>query len=61
VIVSLRPGLHEVGGYGRRLAADLPTSYDSTTLMMPPIVSTTALLLAFVLSVYKPWGRTRAA
>ena len=61
VIFSLRPGLHEVGGYGRRLAADLPTSYDSTTLMMPPIVSTTALLLAFVLSVYKPWGRTRAA
>ena len=61
VIFSLRPGLHEVGGYGRRLAADLPATYDSTTLMMPPIVSTTALLFAFVLSVYKPWGRTGRA
>jgi len=61
VIFSLRPGLHEVGGYGRRLAADVPATYDSTTLMMPPIVSTGALLFAFVLSVYKPWGRTRSA
>jgi hypothetical protein len=29
--------------------------------MMPPIVSSTALLFAFVLSVYKPWGGTRSS
>jgi uncharacterized membrane protein len=59
VILSLRPGLHEAAGYGRRIAAGLPVNIDSKTLIMPPIVSTTALLFAFVLSVYKPWGRTR--
>jgi hypothetical protein len=28
-------------------------------LIYPPIVSPTALLIAFVLAVFKPWGRTR--
>jgi hypothetical protein len=28
-------------------------------LIFPPIVSPTALLLAVVLSLYKPWGRIR--
>lgn len=60
VLFALRPAVHEAGGSGRRIAAELPVSYDSTSLMMPPIVSTTALVFAFVLSVYKPWGRTRA-
>ena len=60
VIFSLRPGLHDAGEFGRRLAADLPGAFDSTTLMFPPIVSTSALAFAFVLSVFKPWGRTRS-
>lgn len=58
VIFSLRPGLHDAADFGRRIAADLPGDFDSTTLMFPPIVSTSALLVAFVLSVYRPWGRT---
>jgi hypothetical protein len=28
-------------------------------LIFPPIVSPTALLIAFVLAVFKPWGRIR--
>ncbi|HEY7046654.1 MAG TPA: hypothetical protein VH373_05500 [Jatrophihabitantaceae bacterium] len=60
VIFLLRPGLHEAGDFGRRVAADLPGAFDSTSLMFPPIVSTTALAIAFVLSVFKPWGRTRS-
>ena len=28
-------------------------------LIFPPIVSTSALLIAFVLAVFKPWGRLR--
>jgi uncharacterized membrane protein len=60
VIFLLRPGLHEAGDFGRSIAADLPGAFDSTGLMFPPIVSTSALALAFVLSVFKPWGRTRS-
>jgi hypothetical protein len=30
-----------------------------TQLAFPPIVSTTAVLIAFTLSVFKPWGRVR--
>jgi uncharacterized membrane protein len=59
VIVLLRPGLHEAADYGRRVAAGLPAAFDSSSLMFPPIVSTSALLFAMVLSVFKPWGRTR--
>jgi hypothetical protein len=28
-------------------------------MLYPPIVSPTALAVAFVLSVFKPWGRVR--
>jgi hypothetical protein len=28
-------------------------------LIFPPIVSTTALLVAMLLAVFKPWGRIR--
>jgi hypothetical protein len=30
-------------------------------LIFPPIVSPTALLVAMVLAVFKPWGRIRGA
>jgi len=59
VVVLLRPGLHEAADYGRRVADGLPASFDSASLMFPPIVSTSALVFAMVLSVFKPWGRTR--
>ena len=58
VIVLLRPGLHDAADYGRRVAVGLPGAFDSYSLMFPPIVSTSALLIAMVLSVFKPWGRT---
>ena len=60
VVMLLRPGLHDAADYGRRLADGLPAAFDSRSLMFPPIVSTSALLAAMVLSVFKPWGRTRA-
>jgi hypothetical protein len=46
IIVLLRPGL-------ARLAAGAPGTSD---LAFPPVVSTTALVLASWLSVFKPWG-----
>jgi len=40
--VLLRPGLHEAGGDGRRIADGLPADFESSSLMFPPIVSTGA-------------------
>jgi hypothetical protein len=59
VLVALRPGVVEVAEYGRRLAAGEAVAMSVTDLYFPPIVSTSALLVAVVLSVYKPWGRIR--
>jgi hypothetical protein len=57
VWVLLRPGLEAAAEYGRQLSAAVPT--DVSTLVFPPIVSTSALVVATALAVYKPWGRIR--
>ncbi|TDC49180.1 hypothetical protein E1212_18985 [Jiangella ureilytica] len=62
VLIALRPGVREAGEQGRLLldggTAALPAPGD---MVFPPIVSTSLLLVAFLLSVFKPWGRiTRA-
>lgn len=59
VVVSLRPGLHEAAEIGRRIAAGQALPELPAQLIFPPIVSTSALLFAAVLSVFKPWGRIR--
>src|SRR3954471_8610931 len=48
VLLELRPGV---------LAA--AAGHADVTLVMPPIVSTSALLFATFISVFKPWGRIR--
>lgn len=59
VLVALRPGVQEAAEQGRRLAAGEIVSVQASDLAFPPIVSPTLLVVAFVLSVYKPWGRIR--
>jgi len=59
VIVLLRPGLHEAA-YGCQLADGLPGTFNSSWLLYPPVVSTSALLFAMVLAVFKPWSRVRS-
>ncbi|GAA0448727.1 hypothetical protein Ade02nite_61540 [Paractinoplanes deccanensis] len=49
IIVLLRPMMPELRAYAEGL--------DTSSLVFPPIVSLTALTIATVLSVYKPWGR----
>jgi hypothetical protein len=49
----------EAAGQGRRFAAGKPASLAVGDLIFPPIVSPTALLIAFVLAVFKPWDRIR--
>jgi uncharacterized membrane protein len=59
IVVLLRPGLQEAAEYGRRLGDETAT-VDLNTLIFPPIVSSTALVVATILAVYKPWGRIRS-
>lgn len=59
VLVSLRGGVQDVGVYGAQLAADPTATADLDSLIYPPIVSPTALTIAMILAVFKPWGRLR--
>jgi hypothetical protein len=51
----------DVVEYGRSLAAGAEPQLDVSTLFFPPAVSLTALTVASVLAVAKPWGRIRTA
>ncbi|WP_194814795.1 hypothetical protein [Nocardia sp. XZ_19_385] len=59
IVTALRPGMAEVGGYGRELLTGAPDPAAVSELFYPPAVSLTALAIATVLSVAKPWGRVR--
>jgi len=59
IVVLLRPMLAELAEYGRAVAAGTAADRDLSQLFFPPAVSLTALTVATVLSVAKPWGRTR--
>ncbi|MFC7625384.1 hypothetical protein [Microlunatus sp. GCM10028923] len=59
VPLALLGGVQELGAYGRLLAADPTATADLSNIIYPPIVSPTALTIAMVLAVFKPWGRIR--
>jgi uncharacterized membrane protein len=59
VLVALRPEVTEAAEQSRRFAAGAPASLAVGNLIFPPIVSPTALLIAVVLAVFKPWGLIR--
>lgn len=60
ILVALRPGIDELSAYGRAvLRGGTPAGVDTGQLLFPPAVSMTALTIAVVLSVFKPWGRLR--
>ncbi|MGH3659996.1 MAG: hypothetical protein ACRDUA_25430 [Micromonosporaceae bacterium] len=59
VLVLLRPGVQEVAEQAQRYSAGEVASLVAGDMVFPPIVSTLALLVAVVLSVFKPWGRIR--
>ena len=58
-VLVLHVGSAELGEAGRRIAAGGPDTVPLGDMIYPPIVSPTMLVLAMVLSVYKPWGRIR--
>jgi hypothetical protein len=59
VPVALRPEVIEKPEQGWRFVAGEAASLAVGDLIFPPIVSPTLLLVAFVLAVFKPWGRIR--
>jgi hypothetical protein len=59
VLVALRPGVMEAAEQGRRFMAGEAASLAVGDLIYPPIVSPSALLIAVVLAVFKPWGQIR--
>jgi uncharacterized membrane protein len=61
VLLALRGGVAEAARAGQAMAGGVSVVWNSRDMIFPPIVSPTALLIAFVLSVFKPWGRLRAA
>jgi uncharacterized membrane protein len=61
VVLALRGGIEHLADVGRDLSAGESRAFALGDMAFPPIVSPTALLVAFTLSVFKPWGRTRKA
>jgi hypothetical protein len=59
VLVALAPEVAAHAGQARQFDAGLPVPLEVGQLIFPPIVSPTALLVAMVLAVFKPWGRIR--
>jgi hypothetical protein len=60
VLVALRPAVVDAAERGRDLLAGGSPPLGVGDLVFPPVVSTSAVLFAMALSVFKPWGRIRA-
>ena len=59
IAFSLRPGVAEAARIGQRMMAGDPAAVLPDGLMHPVVVAPTLLLFAYILSVFKPWGRIR--
>ena len=59
VPLLLVPGVHGLADTGRDALAAGTMPVISVNNLFPPIVSSTAVTIAIVLSVFKPWGRIR--
>ncbi|GAA5159084.1 hypothetical protein GCM10023321_39590 [Pseudonocardia eucalypti] len=59
VLVALRGQVDGAAGQSRLWLAGQPADLSIGDYIYPPIVSPLALLVAFTLSVVKPWGRIR--
>jgi hypothetical protein len=59
VLIALAPGLRADADQVSRLSPPDVLAFPVGDLAFPPIVSPSALILATVLSVFKPWGLIR--
>ena len=61
IVTALRGEVASAAKLGGQLALGADLEWDFTNLLYPPIVSPSALTIAFLLAVFKPWGRIRPA
>jgi len=59
VPVALRPEVVDLAEEGERFMAGMPADLAIGNLAFPPIVAPSAMLIAIILAVYKPWGTIR--
>lgn len=59
IFFALRPGIGEAASIGERMVAGDPTAVVPADLLYPVVVAPTLLVIAYLLSVFKPWGRVR--
>ena len=59
IVTALRGEVAKAADLGSQLAAGADLDWNFTNMLYPPIVSPTALTVAFLLAVFKPWGRIR--
>ncbi|MDX8147770.1 hypothetical protein SK854_37060 [Lentzea sp. BCCO 10_0061] len=59
IAFALRPGVAEAARIGERMLAGDPAAVIPSGILHPVVVAPTLLLFAYVLSVFKPWGRIR--
>jgi hypothetical protein len=59
VVLVLSPGVTALSDAGRHALAAGAAPTVTATMLFPPIVSSTAVIVAMTLSVFKPWGRVR--
>jgi hypothetical protein len=59
IYFALRPGMGDAATIGERMVAGDPTASVPLDLLNPVIVAPVLLLTAYLLSVFKPWGKVR--
>jgi uncharacterized membrane protein len=59
IVTALRGEVAKAADLGSQLAAGADLDWNFSNMLYPPIVSPTALTVAFLLAVFKPWGRIR--
>ncbi|WP_439659124.1 hypothetical protein ACSHWB_43220 [Lentzea sp. HUAS TT2] len=59
IAFALRPGVAEAARIGKQMLAGDPAAVIPSGILHPVVVAPTLLLFAYVLSVFKPWGRIR--
>jgi hypothetical protein len=59
IVTALRPGIGEAASIGERLLTGDTSVSVPHNLLFPVVLAPSLLLTAYLLSVFKPWGRIR--
>jgi uncharacterized membrane protein len=59
IVTALRGEVAKAADLGGQLANGVDLDWNFNNMLFPPIVSPTALTLAFLLAIFKPWGLIR--